>query len=170
MTCGQCNVLRPRANLGTPQHRTHGQIRSAACENAKRKARALFRHRSTIVRWTRAEETIDHRSPLQTEPSPDSGYADAADGIGKLREPCSARNADFIREDLLSLVTAHQLGRHFVAAAAISTGTVLIRERPFAWCLENWFAGKYCAQCLSEVGCVVAELFSFIVTRKALRN
>lgn len=137
---------------------THGQkhagIRLAACRNANRKALALFNHRSAIVRWTSAEEAngddANHSCPLQ----PVSNAAVAAKPATTNESWCdsdSSLEAELLRKDLLSMVPFEGLGRHLVASTDIPAGTVLIREWPFAWCLEKELAAKCCPHCLGEV-------------------
>lgn len=138
----------------------HSQLREETSRNASRKARVLSKHRSVLVQWE-AIPTINSPAPktvpcsrLKQDHPPfsnqDGKVASTKDTAGIKRT--SATFPVFIRSDLLSLKYTDDLGRHLVAIEApIPTGTLLLRERPYAWCLQPELAGELCAHCLHDV-------------------
>lgn len=136
------------------------QLREETSRNASRKARVLSKHRSVLVRWEEIPTTNSPApkmmpcSPLKQDHPPfsnqDGKVASTNDTAGIKRT--SATFPVFIRSDLLSLKHNENLGRHLVAIEApIPIGTLLLRERPYAWCLQPELSGELCAHCLHKV-------------------
>lgn len=136
------------------------QVREETSRNASRKARVLSKHRSVLVRWE-AIPTINSPAPKmvpcsrlkQDHPpfSSEEGKAASTEDTADINRT-SATSPVFIRSDLLSLKFTEDLGRHLVAIEApVPTGTLLLTERPYAWCLQRELAGELCAHCLHDV-------------------
>lgn len=159
---------------------THADSSDAIRENAERKARALWKHRAALVRWTSKEiaasSAADAAPPtrrgafhnnntknLKNTTGTNAATTPIKDStIQSGNDRCTSITTTIVRRDLLSLVSAEGLGRHVVAgtagagagaatATAIPAGTLLLREMPFAWCVQPEFADELCAHCLREV-------------------
>lgn len=152
----------------TDSTRTHAGVRGEARGNAMRKARVLFKHRSALIRWTADRQTDEDN---QVRPPPQLDVKNAATATrtetNQNGQVASAEEIEFVRRDLLRLASSERLGRHLVAEASIPAGTVLIRERPFAWCIEPEFAAEFCAHCLREVRREQVRLTLFLFSEGA---
>lgn len=129
---------------GTDGTTDSAEIRLALCTSAKRKACALFSYRSTIIRWT-SKPTSNIRVQQRCERFASREKCNSCHSSGE------SDSSEFLRGDLLRLAWGETQGRFLAADMAIPAGTVLIKERPFSWCIEPPYATDFCGHCLCEV-------------------
>lgn len=106
------------------------------------------------MRWTSAEEASGDDAGRLRSIQPGCDTTGAKHLAMTNKSSCASEDsleAELVRNDLLSMVTSEGVGRHLVASADIPAGIMLIREWPFAWCLEKEFAPSCCPHCLGEV-------------------
>lgn len=141
----------PLLSSGRCPRQTHESLREAASSGAERKARALFKHRRVIARWTAgAAKSGDlRRQHFKRAGGGNNGSSTTTEVVD--RSDKEARLQNDHASPLLSLVSTERLGRHVVAAGAIPAGKLLLRESPFAWSLHPEFSAEFCAHCLHEV-------------------
>ena len=146
---------------------THDQEHTKLCvessRNASRKARVLSNYRHVLLRWAALAATNSHASTTASSSRNTQGRPTTTAHRGRRVASNSKGAADvpgtspitppvLLRSDLLSLKISDDVGRHLVARAArVSAGTLLLREHPYAWCLQPKLAGQLCAHCLFEV-------------------